>query len=482
MADIRIKDLAVTAGSSASDDYLAVDGSTNGTRKLSAYSPTFGGNLTVSGTGVSTFGTTGKTAIQQFSGSGALVAGGWLYGVDEGLNFAPNGAGLNKKLVMANWDGSAYRSVLEYSNVSSGTATLKLSDYGGLTTVGGNLLIGTTTDQGQKLQVNGVIAAGTTTGDRITLSAVSATDQYFLAQNYWNDNGTDNVNTLARGSWRVVMRNAVSNTFNLDWRAASAAAGTFTNLLAIDTSGNATFAGNVTVGNSSVDSGYTLRFTKAISGTFPRTDKIVFGSQELTNGSAAILGVQTAATGATGYLEFHTTDSGTSAERVRLTASGRLRVGQSTDANDARIYSYYPYSASGGNAAIGTEVDQTGALRAIQFANPNGIVGTITTSGSATSFNTSSDRRLKTNIAPAGSASALIDSIQIVQHDWKAGGYVRFGVIAQDIQTVAPEVVFVGDDGEEVKSPWGVDYSKLVPALIKEVQTLRARVAALESV
>jgi len=249
----------------------------------------------------------------------------------------------------------------------------------------------------------------------------------------------------------------------------------------ISSSGNATFAGNVTVGNSSVDSGYSLRFTKAVSGTFPRTDKIVFGSPELTNGSAAILGVQTAATGATGYLEFHTTDSGTSAERMRLTASGRLRVGQSTDANDARIYAYYPYSASGGNAAIGTEVDQTTALRAIQFANPNGIVGTIATSGSATSFNTSSDRRLKTNIAPAGSASALIDSIQIVEHDWKAGGHVRFGVIAQDVQTVAPEVVFVGDEGEEVKSPWGVDYSKLVPALIKEVQTLRARVASLEA-
>ena len=51
MADIRIKDLATTAASSASDDYVAIDGASNGTRKLSAYSPTFGGNLTVSGTG-----------------------------------------------------------------------------------------------------------------------------------------------------------------------------------------------------------------------------------------------------------------------------------------------------------------------------------------------------------------------------------------------------------------------------------------------
>jgi hypothetical protein len=58
MADIRIKDLATTAASTASDDFIAVDGSANGTRKLNAYSPTFGGNLTVSGTGNITGATT----------------------------------------------------------------------------------------------------------------------------------------------------------------------------------------------------------------------------------------------------------------------------------------------------------------------------------------------------------------------------------------------------------------------------------------
>jgi len=63
MADIRIKDLATTAASTASDDFVAVDGSANGTRKLNAYSPTFGGNLTVSGTGVTTLGATGARVL-----------------------------------------------------------------------------------------------------------------------------------------------------------------------------------------------------------------------------------------------------------------------------------------------------------------------------------------------------------------------------------------------------------------------------------
>jgi hypothetical protein len=67
MADIRIKDLTTTASTTAADDFFAADGTTNGTRKLSAFSPTFGGNATVGGTlstaGNPTFGTSGNTTL-----------------------------------------------------------------------------------------------------------------------------------------------------------------------------------------------------------------------------------------------------------------------------------------------------------------------------------------------------------------------------------------------------------------------------------
>ena len=116
-----------------------------------------------------------------------------------------------------------------------------------------------------------------------------------------------------------------------------------------------------------------------------------------------------------------------------------------------------------------------------EFVNGNGTVGTISTNASATAYNTSSDRRLKENIAPAANAGPVIDAIEIVQHDWKVGGHTRFGVIAQDLNAVAPEAVSAGDDGDEIEKTWGVDYSKLVPMLIKEIQSLRARVAALEA-
>ena len=48
MADIRIN-LLSTATSSIGDDFLPIDGTTNGTRKLSAFSPSFGGNVVVGG-------------------------------------------------------------------------------------------------------------------------------------------------------------------------------------------------------------------------------------------------------------------------------------------------------------------------------------------------------------------------------------------------------------------------------------------------
>ena len=103
------------------------------------------------------------------------------------------------------------------------------------------------------------------------------------------------------------------------------------------------------------------------------------------------------------------------------------------------------------------------------------------TNGTNVIYNTSSDRRLKENITPSDDAGALIDAIEIVKHDWKAGGHTRYGVVAQDLYEVAPEAVSPGDNGEEVEKTWGVDYSKLVPMLVKEIQSLRKRVAELEA-
>jgi hypothetical protein len=184
-------------------------------------------------------------------------------------------------------------------------------------------------------------------------------------------------------------------------------------------------------------------------------------------------------------------------ERMRIGSGGNIFLNGSTVLNGfgsedvTEIYyaggssSYLAINNAGTNAGIYVSISSsasgTGATAFFSFSKTGTQVGTITTNGSATAYNTSSDRRLKDNIAPADNAGSVIDAIEVVKHDWKVGGHTRYGMIAQDLHTVAPEAVSVGDDGEELKTPWGVDYSKLVPMLVKEIQSLRARVAQLES-
>ena len=99
-------------------------------------------------------------------------------------------------------------------------------------------------------------------------------------------------------------------------------------------------------------------------------------------------------------------------------------------------------------------------------------------SSNSVSYFTSSDERLKENIVDAPSASDDIDAIQIRSFDWKAdGSHQKYGVIAQELNNVMPSAVDMTQDENRHAS---VDLSKLVPMLVKEIQSLRARVAQLE--
>lgn len=118
----------------------------------------------------------------------------------------------------------------------------------------------------------------------------------------------------------------------------------------------------------------------------------------------------------------------------------------------------------------------------LSFANANGIVGKIVTSGSATSYSTSSDQRLKENFRAPPDAGSIIDQIAIYEYDWKTGG-VGIGPKAQELHTVFPDAVTpgIGEPGDPNFVPWGWDASKLIPMLICEIQELRKRVAVLEA-
>jgi len=192
--------------------------------------------------------------------------------------------------------------------------------------------------------------------------------------------------------------------------------------------------------------------------------------------------------GSSGAVTF--TDAGT--ERMRIDASGNLLVGttsasgasapdNSGTASDAGIrLSPTGFIGLGANQAPSGYFNRIGNDGDIVKFNKDGTtVGSISVTSSATSYNTSSDQRLKDNIVDAPSASDDIDAIQVRSFDWKAdGSHQKYGMVAQELQSVAPEAVTGDADSDDMM---GVDYSKLVPMMLKEIQSLRARVAELES-
>lgn len=162
-------------------------------------------------------------------------------------------------------------------------------------------------------------------------------------------------------------------------------------------------------------------------------------------------------------------------ERARINSAGDFIVG--TTALPAGTASGFAVDV-GNQHMLRKSVINTTPTTHVTFYNGNGAVGTITTSGTATAYNTSSDERLKENIEDATvDTGAMFDALRVRQFDWRVdGSHQRAGLIAQEAALIAPEMVCEGADGM-----LGVDYSKLVPFLIAEIKSLRARIAALEA-
>jgi len=162
-------------------------------------------------------------------------------------------------------------------------------------------------------------------------------------------------------------------------------------------------------------------------------------------------------------------------ERMRIDSSGNLLVGTTSPVGGSSVAGVTITEVSNiGQISIGKTY--SGSTAAVKFYFGTTQVGRIDYSDTATTYVTTSDQRLKENIvdAPAGN----IDAIRVRSFDWKADGtHQPYGMIAQELVEVAPEAV---SQGETEEDHWGVDYSKLVPMMIKEIQDLKAEVAALK--
>jgi hypothetical protein len=175
-------------------------------------------------------------------------------------------------------------------------------------------------------------------------------------------------------------------------------------------------------------------------------------------------------------------------ERMRITSGGSLLIG-CTAFPSSSVSGMGITGASSSNAS--SSGTSTSTYNHWLFYNGNGIVGNINTSGSATAYVTSSDYRLKENIAPMTGALAKIAQLKPVTYTWKSDGTESQGFIAHELQAVVPDCVIGEKDAVDADGnikPQGVDTSFLVATLTAALQEqqqiindLKARIETLEN-
>jgi hypothetical protein len=169
--------------------------------------------------------------------------------------------------------------------------------------------------------------------------------------------------------------------------------------------------------------------------------------------------------------------------RWYLDPSGNFYQGASITPGNMFIYFYGAFGACQmGNTG-------TSSSNVFQFYNANGSVGTIVTLGSGTTYNTTSDKRLKRDRGIARDTTVL-ERTEIHDFDWISDDTPGRGVFSQDAYQVLPRANTPGTDEcfdtGLLKQPWMTDYAQYVPDLIvgwqqhaAELVALRQQLAAL---
>jgi hypothetical protein len=357
----------------------------------------------------------GGTSFGSFGGS--LTAGNNWYASSAGTDIY-KASGLASQYVQSSGQHI-------WKNAPSGTAGNAITFTQAMTLdASGNLGIGTTSP-GAKLEIGG-------TNPEIRLGPVSATSGAYMSYNTAGNYFSLNAVTQGVGYRNIIFANDGGN-------------------VGIGTTSPAT--------NLHISSSGNTELRVQAGGT---------AFLELVNGNSYRYDIQS--NSADNSLRF--VDQNASAERMRIDSSGNFILGGTTAYAKSTIVA----NASGGPLLSLRDTNGSATNYDVAVFNRNGTqVGSISTTNSVTLYNTTSDQRLKENIVDAPEFGGVIDSIQVRSFDWKTSQtHQRAGFVAQELVTVAPEAVHKPNNTDEMMA---VDYSKLVPMLVKEIQSLRKRLA-----
>ena len=270
--------------------------------------------------------------------------------------------------------------------------------------------------------------------------------------------------------------------------------------MTLDSSGNlalgatsATLRADI-IGSGTVTSG-TMYGVARIAQDNTTKRGVVFGYD--TSGQIGTIFTDSA--GAASNLAFWTYSGSAWGERARITSDGNLLVGSPTAfiSGTTRLQVYHDsHPAAEFSTGAGALTDVAGFWNKAtsgdnQFAgfytetSPS-RKGSITynRAGGLVAYNTTSDYRAKDIIGPVTDAGVTIDALKVYNGKMKGAAVERPMLIAHEAQEVTPYAVTgekdaVDEDGKPKYQQ--MDVSSLVPLLIAELQSLRARVAQLEA-
>jgi hypothetical protein len=156
--------------------------------------------------------------------------------------------------------------------------------------------------------------------------------------------------------------------------------------------------------------------------------------------------------------------------------SGNLLVGNTANPSSTVAGTLIGLSGPGGRIILANTLTAT-YQGVVTFINGNGTVGEINTNGSATTYATSSDYRLKNTIAPMTGALAKVALLKPCTYKWNADGSDGEGFIAHELAEVVPQCVTGEKDAVDAEGNpkyQGIDTSFLVATLTAAIQELKA--------
>jgi len=238
-------------------------------------------------------------------------------------------------------------------------------------------------------------------------------------------------------------------------------------------------AGNVGIGTTSPDFLLTLEGSTATPAL-----KI----KDTTNGVTLLAFSQDANSHIGTYSNHSLVFDTNSAEAMRIDSSGNILVAKqalniSTVGTELRANGQSLFTCDGNNPIDLNRLTDQGGIAIFRQAST--VVGNISVTSSATSYNTSSDYRLKENVVPMEGALDRVAQLKPSRFNFIADSDKTVdGFLAHEVAEVVPEAISgekdaVDEEGNAIHQ--GIDQSKIVPLLVGAIQELKAEIETLKS-